>query len=238
MALRRVFVDRIEGSEALATGRTAHHLARSARLRPGETVEVSDQSAAYRAITAGCSPTEVRFRIVEQLPAADPAVTLDAALAIIKFPRFDWAVEKLTEFGVRSVIPIVAARSDTKLVAAAGKRAERWRRIAFEAAQQARCLAAPTVKPLVSFDEFIESCESDSRILAVPGGLPMRAPSFRESCAFLVGPEGGWTDEEQRLAQGRGFVPTGLSGTVLRSETAAVALAAIGTGRCAGDGTQ
>ena len=158
MALRRVFVDRIEGSEALATGRTAHHLARSARLRPGETVEVSDQSAAYRAITAGCSPTEVRFRIVEPLPAADPAVTLDAALAIIKFPRFDWAVEKLTEFGVRSVIPIVAARSDAKLVAAAGKRAERWRRIAFEAAQQARCLAAPTVKPPVSLDEFIESC--------------------------------------------------------------------------------
>ena len=221
---------------ALSTGRSAHHLARVARLREGELVEVSDQSRAYRAVTAACSPREVRFRVLEPLPEPSPGVGLDAALAIIKFPRFEWAVEKLTELGVRSVIPIMAARSDTRLVAAAAKRVERWRRMAFEAAQQARRVAAPAIRAPASLDEFVRGCRSDCRILARPGGPPLRAPSRGQSCAFLVGPEGGWTAEEEQRAEEGGFLAAGLSTTVLRSETAAVAVAAIGAGGCVEEG--
>ncbi len=238
MALRRVFVERIEGSEALATGRSAHHLVRSARLHPGEVVEVSDQSRAYRAVTMACSPNEVRFHVQEELPEPARVASLDAALAIIRFPRFEWAVEKLTELGVRSVTPIVAARSDTKLVAASTKRVERWRRIAFEAAQQARRLAAATVTEPTAFDRFARNCASELRIIGRPGGPPVQAPSSGGSWAFLVGPEGGWTEAEERLATECGFMPAGLGVTVLRSETAAVALAAVGAHSGLTEGTR
>ncbi len=229
MALRRVFVDRIEDREARATGSSAHHLARSVRLRPGEAVEISDQSRACRAVTVACSPTEVRFRVEEELQETAPAVRMDAALAIIRFSRFEWAVEKLTELGVCSVTPIVADRSDTKLVAASAKRVDRWRRIAFEAAQQARRLAAPFVGQPTAFDRFVRSCRNPSRIIAQPGGPPVRAPPAGEARTFLVGPEGGWTAAEERLAHEQGFALAGLGETILRSETAAVALAAIST---------
>ena len=227
MALRRVFVERIEDGEALATGRMAHHLARVARLRPGERVEVSNQLTAYTAVTATCTPAEVRFRIEAPLPDPVPTPVVDAALSIIKFPRFEWAIEKLTELGVHSIVPIVAARSDPALCASATRRLARWRRIAFEAAQQSRRLAAPFVRGPVRFDEFVRTCGAGSRILAQPGGPQVASTGPDGSTSILVGPEGGWTDAELQLAGEGGFEPAGLGSTVLRAETAAIAFAAI-----------
>lgn len=227
MALRRVFVERVEGGEAVATGSAAHHLARVARLRVGERVEISDQVRAYRAVAEACSRNEVRFRIEEPLPPPVPAPALHAALAIIRFSRFEWAIEKLTELGVSSVTPVAAARSDSALCAAAAKRVARWRRIAFEAAQQSRRLAAPLVRPPARLDEFTRRCKAHSLLLAQPGTRRFVEARVHGDSAFLVGPEGGWTAAEQQVAIERGFVPVGLGQTVLRSETAALALAAI-----------
>ena len=238
MALRRVFVERIKDGEAIATGRAAHHLARVARLRPGERVEVSNQVTAYRAVTAACTSTEVRFRIEEPLPAPAPSPALDTALAIIKFPRFEWAIEKLTELGVHSIVPIVAARSDPALCASATKRLGRWRRIAVEAAQQSRRLAAPSVRAPAEFDQFVRSCGSASRILAQPGGPQLATSGRNGSTSFLVGPEGGWTEAELQLAGEHGFEPARLGTTVLRAETAAVAFAAVCASWSEGEGEQ
>ena len=236
--MRRVFVERIEGGEAFATGSAAHHLARVARLRPGERVEVSDQARAYLAVTVACAPDEVRFRIEGPLPEQARIPVVNAALAIVKFPRFEWAIEKLTELGVHSVTPIAAARSDSALCSAAPKRLDRWRRIAFEAAQQSRRLAAPLVEHPVRFDEFATVCTAESRILAQPGGPRLSQAYWKGTTSFLVGPEGGWTDAERRMAGEHGFKPAGLGATVLRTETAAVAFAAICTNRSAMESAQ
>ena len=227
MALRRVFVDSISDGEARARGSLAHHLARVARLRPGERIEVSDQVRAYRAVTESCSPVEVRFRVEGRLPDPAPTPRVEAALAIIKFPRFEWAIEKLTELDVRRIIPVVAERSDAKLVARASKRLTRWRRIAFEAAQQSRRLAAPTVEPPTGFDEALRGCPAVKMLLAGPGRRPATRVYGGEAARFLVGPEGGWTADEENQAKANGFEEASLGLTVLRAETAAVAMAAI-----------
>ena len=227
MALRRVFVDVIEGGAAVARGVQAHHLARVARLQAGEQVEVSDQVTAYRALTESCTPTEVRFRIEGALPAEPESSQLNVALALVRFARFEWAVEKLTELGVHSITPLIAARSDAKLVQSAEKRAERWRRIALEAAQQSRRLAAPTVSVPVAFEEAVQDCGSDTKLLAEPAGPPVASVCCGHETTLLVGPEGGWTQQEAQLAYESGFKAASLGRNVLRAETAAVALAAI-----------
>ena len=227
MALRRVFVDGIEGGAAVARGAQAHHLARVARLRAGEQVEVSDQVTAYRALTESCTPTEVRFRIEGALPAEPDFPRLGVVLAIVKFARFEWAVEKLTELGVHSITPLIAARSDAKLVQSAEKRAERWRRIALEAAQQSRRLAAPTVAVPMAFADAARDCRSDTRLLADPAGPPVASVGCSRETTLFVGPEGGWTQQESQLAHECGFRAASLGRNVLRAETAAVALAAI-----------
>ena len=226
MALRRVFVDDITGSVAAVSGPAAHHLARVARLNPGERVEISDQRRAYAAVIEACSPREVRFKVREPLPPPLPPF-LDVSLAIVRFPRFEWAVEKLAELGVRSVTPMNAARCDRRLVTAAPKRLGRWRRIAFEAAQQSRQLAAPAVKEPVEFGTAVRNCGTRDRILADRDGNPLSLARGRGSAALLVGPEGGWTRKESQLAASRGFRRVGLGASVLRSETAVVAMAAV-----------
>ncbi len=227
MALRRVFVDSISEGKAVAHGSAAHHLARVARLRPGERIEVSDQVRAYRAVTESCSPSEVRFRIEGRLPETLPTHHLEAAIAIIRFSRFEWAIEKLTELGVQCIIPVIAQRSDTRLVAAASKRLERWRRISFEAAQQSRRLAAPAVEPPTGFAEALRGGRAERILLADLGGRPVTRVYGGETARFLVGPEGGWSADEQDLAKANGFEAASLGATVLRAETAAVAMAAI-----------
>ena len=226
VALRRVFVDRIEGREAAVRGRSAHHLARVARLRPGENVEISDQKTAYRALTTECSKTEVRFKVQEPLPPPRP-VRVEIALAIIKFSRFEWAVEKLSEIGVRTLTPLIAGRCDKRLVRASGNRRQRWARIAFEAAQQSRQLAAPSVLEPRGLEAVVRDCKAENKVLADPQGDPAGRICGMGSATLLVGPEGGWTASETALAVENGFRPAGLGTSVLRSETAAVSLAAV-----------
>ena len=224
--MRRVFVDWIADGEAAVSGSAARHLASVARLRRGERVEVSDQRRAYRATVDAVSSSEVRFRLVGCLEPAAEVPGLDAALAVIRFRRFEWAVEKLTELGVRRITPVIARRSDPKLSQAAAKRVDRWRRIAVGAAQQARRLKAPAIDPPTGFAQFVRGTTPDCKVILDPRGPPVRALPGG-ACRFLVGPEGGWASDEFRRAAGHGFEAAGLGPAILRTETAAVAMAAI-----------
>lgn len=189
-------------------------------------MEVSDQLCAYRATTEACSPEEVRFRIAEPLPDPPPVPRLVVALSIVRFSRFEWAVEKLTELGVHAIRPLIADRSDPKLVAAAPKRVARWRRIGFEAAQQARRLAAPRVEHPITLQQ-LERTPDSVCVVTDPVGDPLPRVYGGGGATLLVGPEGGWTDRERDLAEINGFKLAGLGGTILRTETAAIAAAAI-----------
>ena len=208
-------------------GQSARHLARVARLRLGEVVEVSDQSRAYRAVTESCSPDQVRFRVEEPLPEGTRSPRITAAVAIVRFARFEWAVEKLTELGVDSIVPLVTQRSEAKLVLSAPKRLVRWRRIAFEAAQQARRMAVPTVDSPTPFEQAVKNRSLAPHFLAEPAGRPVSEVYRGGAAMFLVGPEGGWTERELALAHQCGCTLACLGRTVLRTETAAVATAAI-----------
>ena len=231
MALRRVFADSIEDGLARVEGDRARHLYKVARLAPGEAVEVSDGVQAYAAVVERASARRVDFRLGAQLAAPPPRVGVELHLAVIKFPRWEWALEKATELGVEAIAPIAAERSDRGLLSAAEKRVERWRKIAEEAAQQARRLASPEVTQPLSLAAALRR-PADLRLL-----LDFDAPLLREHTArtalspparvaLLVGPEGGWSEAERQAALEAGCLPAAFGRAVLRSETAAVAAAA------------
>jgi 16S rRNA (uracil1498-N3)-methyltransferase len=153
-------------------------------------------------------------------------------LAVIKFPRWEWALEKVTELGVRSIHPLAADHSEVGLVQAASKRLGRWRKIAEEAAQQSRRLGPPEVGAVIT----------PAEALARPAGarlpLDFEAPPLREalpapvadsasSLALFVGPEGGWSDAERRAWESAGLAAASLGHNVLRAETAAIAAVAL-----------
>ena len=89
-------------------------------------------------------PDEVRFNLVAEVEA-DPALPVTLVMAVYKFDRMEWAIEKATELGVAAVAPVIAQRTEKHLAQAAEKRAERWRRIAHEASQQSRRSDVPLI---------------------------------------------------------------------------------------------
>jgi 16S rRNA (uracil1498-N3)-methyltransferase len=234
MALRRVFVDWIRGDAAGVGGARAHHLTRVARLRAGETVEITDQQQLFLATVKTGATREVEFQIVERLAIPAPPFPIVLQAAIFKFARYEWIIEKATELGVGSIVPVAAGLSERGLVQAAAKRRSRWQAIAEEAAQQSRRLSAPPVEKVLSFKQAIASGSGPLRVFLDSDSAPLKdllipTPAVDTAAYLLVGPEGGWTDLEREQALAAGYKSAALGSGILRAETAAVTAVAVVT---------
>ena len=232
---RRFFVDAFAGGTACLTGDAAHHLSRVLRAESGQLYELSDAQSVFLARIERVSSNRVEFALLEELPvpAAPPEISM--LLAIVKFDRFEWALEKATELGVTAIVPLAAERSEKALVFAAAKRAARWRKILLESAQQARCLRPPSLhgvtRPASAFVENTASLRvlfsERDRAVAVQAVFQEAASKGIESVpqriALAVGPEGGWTEEEFAAASAAGFREASLGRNILRTETAVIA---------------
>jgi len=213
-------------------GEDAHHLARVLRAQPGQVYEISDGQAAYLAEIAEARPALVSFRVLEPVESKTPPVRVTLCAALIKFDRFEWLVEKATELGVARIVPVETTRSEKGLFEAAHKRMERWVRVARESSQQSRRLAVPEIAAPVRFETSLATAAGFRYFLeegtAPPLGklLPQERTPGAEA-AFLLGPEGGWTDAERQGAASAGWLAASLSPQVLRAETAAIAALAI-----------
>ncbi len=163
-------------------------------------------------------------------PTAVVPITL--LLAIFKFDRMEWAIEKCTELNVTTIIPVVARRTEKHLALAAEKRVERWRRIAREATEQSRRTAPPEIgEPLTLQDSF--NCDAGLRVVLAETeheatlGEILRAHDSLKSLALAIGPEGGWTADELLSFERSQWIAASLGETILRAETAAIAALAI-----------
>jgi 16S rRNA (uracil1498-N3)-methyltransferase len=224
MTRRRWIADEISGGRAALTGAQAEHLARVLRARVGQEFDIVAEGRVRRGHIVSITPKKVEFELGEELPAAAlPDITL--LLAIFKFDRMEWAIEKATELGVTCMVPVVAKRTDTHLASAAGKRVERWRRIAREAAQQSRRAAPPEITAPVRLQDAVELA-ADCRVVLseaeeqVP--LKQAVAGGKGTVALAVGPEGGWTSDEERAFREQGWMAASLGPTILRAETAAI----------------
>ena len=174
MALRRVFVEWIRENAAGVRGPRAHHLARVARLRKGEPVEITDHHQLFFAKVKSAANDQVEFEIVERLAVPPQPFPIVLQVAIFKFARLEWAIEKAVELGVESIVPVVAGCSERGLVQAAVKRCERWQKIAEEAAQQSRRLFAPEVQEPVSFEAAIAASAGPLRFFLDSDSTPLK----------------------------------------------------------------
>ncbi len=249
MTRRRWIADEVSGDRAFLAGRNAEHLARVLRVRVGQEFEISTRDSVRLGRVVRVDGDRVEFELGETVPQRETARII-LLLAIFKFDRMEWAVEKATELGVAAIVPLIARRTEPHLSTAAGKRVERWRRIAHEASQQARRVSPPEIrdpqppKPLlnISCDLRIVLAENERSLtlrqaLAEYSQLATRnsqlAPEHSQlaTCnselALAVGPEGGWTEDELAAFREAGWISASLGHTILRAETAAIAALAV-----------
>jgi 16S rRNA (uracil1498-N3)-methyltransferase len=232
---RRFFVERFEGAAAVLQGEAAHHLARVLRAEPGQLYELSDGESVWLARTQNIGRDAVEFALIEHLPVPLPPLHVALLLAIVKFDRFEWAIEKATELGADEIVPLAAERSEKGLVVASAKRAARWKKILLESAQQSRRLRVPLLRDAAKPRDAFRTEKSHVRLLLSerPGAKPMRellepAPRTAQvrdaaNLAIAIGPEGGWTDAEFTVASEYGFAEAALGINILRTETAVCA---------------
>jgi len=229
MTRRRWIADEISGSRAALVGTQAEHLARVLRARIGQEFDIAAEGRVRRGRIIAVTPEKVEFELGEELAAAVlPDITL--LLAVFKFDCMEWAIEKATELGVARIVPLIAKRTDSHLASAAVKRLERWRRIAREAAQQSRRAAPPEIAAAVRFEEVL-SVPAERRIVLSEAeeqvSLKQAISGLKGTLALAVGPEGGWTGEEERAFREHGWIAASLGPTILRAETAAIAAMSI-----------
>src|SRR6266853_2182098 len=232
---RRFFVERFGDSAAVLHGEAAHHLARVLRAEPGQLYELSDGESVWLARTEKIGRDVVEFALVERLPVLLPLLRITLLLAIVKFDRFEWAIEKATEFGADEIVPLATERSEKGLVAASAKRAARWKKILLESAQQSRRLRVPTLHDAAKPRDAFRTEKSQVRLLLSEraGATPMREllesspPGGQDTAtanlAIAIGPEGGWTEAEFIVASEYGFAEAALGINILRTETAVCA---------------
>ncbi len=228
MARRRFFVPQVRRGVAELTGDDAEHLVRVLRAEVDQVYEISDNERLYLARITVARKSVVSFEVVEELATPLPSGKLILVPALFKFDRFEWMVEKATELGVDEIAPFEAVRTERGLLQAAAKRRIRWERIALESSQQARRVRLPMVTEAVRFPValkvqtttrlFLDEDASAPPILNVLGDSSVDA-----QVALMVGPEGGWTEEERAQAAREGWAGCSLASTVLRAETAAIA---------------
>jgi 16S rRNA (uracil1498-N3)-methyltransferase len=222
----------------------SRHLREVLRLRAGDEAFVFDgEGNEYLCIVAGAEVGERRGEAVlevrERVEALRPEspLGLSLAVALLKGEKFDFVVQKATELGAARIVPVVTKRADVRLRDAGdgAKRVGRWRRLALEAAKQSGRARVPLIDEPSAFGAVVEGIGSEEGVgarmlFAERGGrgLAQTVADFESesprSVVALVGPEGGWEDEELASASEHGWSIVTLGGRTLRAETAAVAV--------------
>lgn len=204
----------------------AHYVGKVLRLRPGEMLALFNGSdGEHLAEVVSVDKKSVSVRLDRQLPnSADPVLPVHLGLGISRGERMDYAIQKATEAGVSSIIPLLTERCEVKLKGErVDNRISHWNRIAISACEQSGRCAIPVIEsPLLLQDWLSREHGGASFVLDHRGTQGYPASCQPEAVTLLIGPEGGLSDDEVAMAKAEGFRAVRLGPRVLRTETAPV----------------
>jgi 16S rRNA (uracil1498-N3)-methyltransferase len=214
----------LEPGPVRLSGPEAHHLAVVCRLRAGDRVCLfNGDGREYRAVIAAADKRQVVLDVEGvDAPPRELPFTLEVAAPLPKGDRAQFLIEKLTELGVTTFVPLTTRRSVSREA-----RLEKLARYVIEASKQCGRNVLLRVQPYADWESYCRRGELPAtRVLAHVGeaGQPI---SPGEALALAVGPEGGFTEEEVQSAREAGWRAVGLGPRVLRVETAALVLTAL-----------
>lgn len=216
--LHRVFVKAL-GPEVTVEGDEFHHSVRVVRLREGDRVELFDGSGEGRFATlAKLDRDHASFRTEDAVPQRESSLRISLAMSVIQLEKFELVLQKATELGVHSIVPVVAERGEVRRERYANRR-NRWERIVFEAVKQSGRLLIPAIEEPCSFGELFG--EANTIIVFDADEEPSALPPL-ERGTVAIGPEGGWSASELQMARERGGIFQRLGPRRLRAETAAI----------------
>lgn len=239
--MHRFFIspDCIDSESVVLPPEVSRQLTRVLRARPGEKIVVLDNSGQEYLITIDDLVRDaVRGTILEKsFGKGEPRIKITLYQGILKSDRFEYVLQKGTEVGISTFVPVYCERS----IARANRdgwsenRVNRWRRIISEAAEQSRRFLLPVLEPSVDFHAACDAFEGEGlipweeeRSTGLKSALSSlsRDDAGNSSISVFIGPEGGFSTDEIERAVSRGIVPVSLGNRILRAETAGLVAAA------------
>ena len=224
--------ENISASQIILDGEEAKHITKVLRMQPGESITVCDgEGMDYVAEIEKIEKNFLTLRILEKLETtSESAVKITLFQCLPKASKMEYVIQKCTELGIYEIIPCISERCVVKLDGEADgkKKVERWQAVAKAAAKQSGRGIVPKIGMPVSFQEA--TCRLAEKPLSF---IPyeneeqltlktlLRDKPLPESAAFIIGPEGGFSDKEISMAQAQGIQSITLGKRILRTETAA-----------------
>ena len=232
--MSRFYCENFDIGSIELTGDEGRHLVSAMRLTAGSTVELFDGKGklATAVVTSTTRKSaQLKVETVETFPPPTAGRVIIAA-SIAKGQRFDWLISKCTEIGVETIAPVICER--TVKLAKGANAANRYEKLSLSAAKQCKRVFLPTIGQPEKLDAAIDKLKQQyPTAKIIYGGLSQNPSPIMDQIEAgkdviaIVGPEGGFTDDEEKMLSEKGAVPVKLTQTILRTETAAITIAAI-----------
>ncbi|MFL0810463.1 MAG: 16S rRNA (uracil(1498)-N(3))-methyltransferase [Agarilytica sp.] len=202
----------------------SHHILKVLRMDVGRPLTIfngdGDQHTGSISRINGKSAVVI-LQNVETLPNI-PEIDIEIAIGMSKGDRLEWVIQKATELGAAKIVPLFTERCEIKLNAErAEKKLTSWKQVAISACEQSQRNVLPNISAPTKLADYLEKCHSDVKfIMHHRSEKSLQSISKPNSAAILIGPEGGLSDNEIKLAQARGFAPLKIGPRIMRTETA------------------
>lgn len=215
------------GSTITLSKEATHHLTRVLRLSVGaEFTLFNGKGGEFKSKIISVAKKIVSVQVEEFNPIdRESPLQIILGQAVIRSEKMDYTLQKAVELGVTHIVPLLTERSRSSLKLSSEqleKRLQHWQAVTITACEQSGRTQIPTLAKALPFKEAINEIKADIRTILTPNPTQVLS-QWDKSChcvAILVGPEGGWSENETKLAIGGGYLPIQLGPRILRTETA------------------
>ena len=228
--MQRYFVDNIDNDMCTLNDIDTNHFLKVMRGKLDDKIEIVHNRTLYLCKIININPLQAQIIKEEQDQQND--FNIDIAQALVKEQKMDYILQKSTELGVRNIIPLKVTRSIIKIDDKKDKKIQRWNKVVQEASKQSKRLESPKVLDIMTIDE-LSKLDYDYKVLCSVNEVSINIKrvldkvSISDRILFVVGPEGGFTEEEEKKLISNGFITVSLGSNVLRTETVSLFLLSI-----------
>lgn len=224
--MQRYFTDKIDNNLITLNKDDSYHITKVMRMNILDKIEIVYNKKVYIAEITSLKPDVVAKLIKEKEANTKLSCAVTIVQSLVKEQKMDYILQKTTELGVSTIIPFAASRSVVKIDGKENKKIERWQSIVKEASEQSKRIEIPKVENIIDISNLVKLSDYDVKFLCTVNekskNIKKVLSNLCESARmlFVIGPEGGFTKEEEQVMMNNDFIPISLGNSVLRTETA------------------